>query len=72
VRSQPPLIGIGILSQLQREVTEVLRSHCPGVDPEITAGELVNSAFAGAEGWPAVTSLMRVLGVRSSSPTIAR
>ena len=61
VRSEQPVVGIGIRTQLEREVAEVLRCHCPGVAPRVTAVELVGSAFAGHDGWLAVTSLMRVL-----------
>jgi hypothetical protein len=33
VRSEQPVVGIGIRTQLEREVAEVLRCHCPGVAP---------------------------------------
>lgn len=64
VLTEPPKVGIGVRTQLEREVAEVLRCHCPGIDPGVTSVELVGAAFTGHQGWPAVTSLMRVLDVR--------
>lgn len=66
VREKPPVVGVGVRTQLEREVAEVLRSHCPAVDPHVTAVELVSSAFAGRGGWMAVTSLMRILDPNST------
>ena len=68
VRTRVPDVGIGIRAQLEREVAEVVRGLCPGVDPQVTAAELVRAASRGHEGWPAVTSLMRVLGVTPADP----
>ena len=68
VRTRLPDVGIGIRAQLELEVAEVIRGQCPGVDPQVTAGELVRSASCGHPGWPAVTSLMRVLGVTPADP----
>jgi len=68
VRTRLPDVGIGIRAQLEREVAEVVRGLCPGVDPHVTAAELVRAASRGHEGWPAVTSLMRVLGVAPADP----
>jgi hypothetical protein len=64
-RSQPA-IGIGVRQQLVLEVSEVLRTTAPGVDARVTAVELVAAAFQGRAGWPAVSSLLRVLGVQLS------
>jgi len=61
VRRSQPVVGTGVRTQLEREVAEVLRSHCPGIDPLMTAAELVGSAITGRQGWGTATSLMRVL-----------
>jgi hypothetical protein len=66
VRERPAVVGVGVLTQLEREVAEVLRCHCPAVDPHVTAAELVRSALAGQDGWMAVTALMRVLDPNST------
>ncbi len=68
VRTERPKVGIGVLAQLEREVADVLRCHCPGVESRTTAGELVGLAATGRPGWPAVTSIMRVLEVRPTEP----
>lgn len=69
VRDEKPAVGIGVSAQLQHEAAEIIRRHCPGVDPRITAGELVASALTGDAGWPAVTSLMRVVDAGAPVPT---
>jgi hypothetical protein len=73
LRSEPPSQGIGVRKQLDLEITEVLRCHRPGVDPYVTAVELVDAALSGTSGWPAVKALMRVLevDVRRARPTTA-
>jgi len=63
-RTGHPKVGIGVLGQLEREVADVLRCHCPGVDRGVTAVELVGLASTGLRGWPAVASIMRVLEVQ--------
>jgi hypothetical protein len=64
IRADRPRLGIGIRTQLEREVAEVLRCYCPGVEPGVTAVELVTAALAGEAGWSTVSSLMRVLDRR--------
>lgn len=71
IESHQAEVGIGIKSQLQREVAEILRRHCPGIDPGVTAAELVSSAIAGRPGWPTVTALMRVIDRKPDEPRSA-
>jgi hypothetical protein len=61
VRRQLPVVGPGVCHELRRQAAEGLNRHCPGVDAAATAAELVDAAFAGAAGWPAAATLMRVL-----------
>ena len=61
-----PVVGSGVRAQLEREVAEVVRCHCPGVDPGVTAHELVAAAFSSEGGWSTVTAMMRLLSPRSA------
>lgn len=70
VQAHPPTVGIGVRTQLERELAEVLRSHCPGIDPVVTAHELVGAALLGHDGWSTVISLMKVLTPPSDAATL--
>ena len=58
---QEPTIGTGVRTELEREIAEIVRRHCPGVDPSVTAHELIGAALLGTPGWSTVLSLVRVL-----------
>lgn len=70
VQAEQPLVGNGVRTELERELGEVLRLHCPGVEPAVTARELVGAALRGPEGWGTVMSLMRVLAPAAASTSI--